>query len=280
MPWKTDDDGVIVVQESEPVWIYESGDNKGKEAPVNFGKTLASINKITAESIDRKNKLKENGEILQPLKDAEIEDVGAFITDAKKAMETVANLSDKDILDAGEVDKIKAQAKEVWERKVENLTNSHTARLTEKDATLQAKDDSIRNLIVRGAFDRSTFLQEETLLPSEFAYAQLGNRFLVEEVNGDLKGFGLDEEGNKLMSAKNPAEYADPEEAIELLIMSHPQRDRILKMDASGSGASESGSVKSSDLLAQYRAAKKEGNHARMVSLKRRLHQSGYKGIL
>ncbi len=280
MPWKTDENGMIVVQDEAPVWVYEDGDNKGKEAPVEFGKTLASIQKLTAESVSRKEKIKEMSGTISIITDAGIEDVEAFIKDGKKAMETVANLDDKQFLDAGEVEKIKAQANEIWERKVDSLKTSYESQIADIDAKLQAKDSSIRSLIVRGAFDRSSFLAERTVLPPEIAYSYLGDRFVVQEVNGELRGFGLDTEGNKLMSAKNPAEYADPEEAIELLVMSHPQKDRIMKMEATGTGSSTPGNTNQNDLLSQYKEAQKANNASKMISLKRKLHNSGYRGIL
>ncbi len=280
MPWKTDENGMIVVQDEAPVWVYEDGDNKGKEAPVEFGKTLASIQKLTAESVSRKEKIKEMSGTISIITDAGIEDVEAFIKDGKKAMETVANLDDKQFLDAGEVEKIKAQANEIWERKVDSLKTSYESQIADIDAKLQAKDSSIRSLIVRGAFDRSSFLAERTVLPPEIAYSYLGDRFVVQEVNGELRGFGLDTDGNKLMSAKNPAEYADPEEAIELLVMSHPQKDRIMKMEATGTGSSTPGNTNQNDLLSQYKEAQKANNASKMISLKRKLHNSGYRGIL
>lgn len=280
MAWKANDDGVLAVQDGAPVWIYEEGDNKGSEAPVDFGKTLKSINEIKTESVTRKNKLREMGEKYKAIDDLGIEDLSDWVVKANGAIEKVGNLTDKEILDAGGIERIKSQAAEVWQAKLDNVVKTSDGKLGLAQEIISKKDASIRNLIIRGAFDRSEFLKEKTVLPAEFAYAQLGGRFIVEEVNGELKGFAADSEGNKLMSARNPAEFADPDEAIELLIMSHPQRDRILKVDASGSGATQTGGTKASDLLAQYNDAKAKGLHAVMVSLKRKLHESGYKGIL
>jgi len=280
MAWKVDENGGFVAQDGAPIWIYEDGENKGSEAPVDFGKTLKSINDIKSESITRKNKLKELGEKYKAIDDLGVEDLSEWIVKANGAMEKVANLTDKEILDAGGIEKIKTQAAEVWQAKLNNTAKSYEEKLAEKEKAIMGKDGAIRNLIIRGAFDRSEFLRDRTVLPSNFAYADMGGRFVVEEVNGELKGFALDAEGNKLMSAKNPAEYADPDEAIELLVLSHPQKDRILKADASGGGAQNTNAGKASDLLAQYNDAKAKGQHAAMVSLKRRLHESGFKGVL
>jgi hypothetical protein len=47
----------------------------------------------------------------------------------------------------------------------------------------------------------------------------------------------MDKNGEKLLSIKNAGDYAEPEEAIEMLIAEHPQRDKMLLRDLSGSGA-------------------------------------------
>jgi hypothetical protein len=278
MPWNLDESGMIAVQDGNPVWTYEDGDKAGTSAPVDFGKTMSSIAKITQESVSRKDKLREYDERYSPL--AGIDNIADFVTQGRAAMETVANYDDKKILDAGEVQKIKDQANQVWQSKIDNLQTSHMNVLTERENMIAQKSEQINKLIIKGGFDRSTFLNEKTLLPSDVAYSFLGNSFIVEEVDGEIRGYGLDAAGNKLMSGKNPAEYADVEEAIEILVMSHPQKDRILRMDANGSGATETKNGSQSDLLAQYKKAKEGGEHQKMVSLKRKLSEAGYRGIL
>lgn len=272
MAWKTDENGAIVAQDGAPVWVYEEGDNKGSEAPVDFNKTLKSISDIKAESIARKEKLRGYSEKVKPLEEAGIDDINDFLAKAQDAMAKVQNFNDKQLIDAGEVEKIKQQAQEVFDSRLNNVTKVKDTEIEKLTNLVSTKDSAIRNLIVKGAFDRSEFLKEKTVLPSDFAYAQLGSRFVVEEINGELRGFALDIEGNKLMSAKNPAEYADPDEAIELLVMSHPQRDRILKMDASGGGApSGTGAPLIRDLKAQHAEAIKKGDIALAIKLKNQM---------
>lgn len=269
MAWKVDENGQIVANNGAPVWVYEDGDNKGSEAPVDFGKTLKSIADIKAESIARKEKIRAYEGRYKVIEEAGIDDVAEFLTKANDALTKVQNLSDKQLIDAGEVEKIKQQAQEVFEGRLNNVTKVKDGKIDELSKLVEGKNASIRNLIIKGAFDRSEFLKDKTVLPSDFAYAQLGSRFVVEEVGGELKGYALDVEGNKLMSAKNPAEYADPDEAIELLVMSHPQRDRILKMDAAGGGAPAGGGTpQDRDLKAMHAEAMKKGNVAEAIRLK------------
>ena len=271
MAWKVDENGAIVVQDGAPVWVYEEGDNKGSEAPVDFNKTLKSISDIKAESIARKEKLRGYAEKYKAVEEAGIEDIADFYAKATDAMNKVQNFNDKQLIDAGEVEKIKQQAQEVFENRLNNVTKVKDEQIAELSKKVEAKDASIRSLIIKGAFDRSKFLHEKTVLPSEFAYAHFGNKFVVEEIDGELKGYALDQYGKKLMSAKNPAEYADPDEAIELLVMADPQRDRILKMDANGGGAPASSGTPGTNLKAQYDEAIKKGDMLGAIRIKNQM---------
>lgn len=272
MAWKVDENGAFVAQDGAPVWIYDEGDNKGSEAPVDFSKTLKSISDIKAESIGRKQKLKEYADRYKPLEDAGIADFSEYLAKANDAITKVQNLSDKQLVDAGEVEKIKQQAQEVFDNRLNHVVKTNETKIAELQNAIGGKDESIRNLIIKGAFDRSEFLKDKTVLPSDFAYAQLGSRFVVEESAGGLRGYAVDAEGNKLMSAKNPAEYADPDEAIELLVMSHPQRDRILKMDASGGGTPPGGhGPGAKDLKSKYDEAISAGNITEAIRIKNQM---------
>lgn len=276
MPWKQDENGGLAVVDGNPVWVYESGPEKGKEAPVEFGKTLATIQNITKESMSRKEKINELKAVTSQIEAAGIEDVGEYITKAKEAMDTVANLSDKEILEAGQVDKIKQSITDGFTRQIEALKQAGEKANTEWKSKLDAKDAAIKDLVIKGAFDASDFLRDKTVLLPDIAFSYFGGRFGVEEKEGKLTGFALDAGGDKIMSLKNPGAYADPAEAIEILINEHPQKDRMLKMDASGSGAKtpKPGDT-SGNLAAQYKEAKSKGDVGSMVALKGQMAEQG-----
>jgi hypothetical protein len=274
MPWKANEDGVIEVKDGNPVWIYEGGNKNGQEAPVAFENTLSTITRLTAESVDRKTKLQDANEMLDPLQKAGIENVADYLAQAGTAIETVANLDDKQILDAGEIDKIKQGVKDGYEAKITALEDSHAKTLGEKDTSIEAKDGNIRSLVIRSAFDQSEFLRENTHMLPDVAFSFLGDKFKVEsDKKGNPYGYAVDEAGNKLLSLKNPGDVADPLEAIELLINSHPQKDKLLKMESNGSGTPPGGpkGKGEGDLMAKYRAAQKHRDHKTMTVLKRQM---------
>lgn len=276
MPWKTDENGTLVVTDGNPVWIYESGPEKDKEAVVEFGKTLNTIQSITKESISRKDKLNELKQIIAPLEAAGIDNIAEYLENSKKALETVGNLSDKEILDAGEVDKIKKSLTDGFTKQIESIKIASEKALKDAQDKLIAKDASIKNLVVRSAFDSSDFLKEKTFLLPDIAYSFFGNMFDVEEQNGNLVGFARDKEGNKLMSIQRPGEVASPLEAIEILVNDHPQKDRILKMDSNGSGHKSPGSnTPGGNLMTRYSEAKSKGDTSTMVALKAQMAEQG-----
>ncbi len=279
MPWKTDENGALVAADNgSPIWVYESGPEKDKEAPVEFGKTLTTIANLTKESIERKNKLNELKATVSILEQEGIDDLPGYLEKAKTAIETVTNLSDKEILDAGQVDKIKASMTEGFTKQIDALKAAGQKAVDDAQAKLDAKNAAIKNLVIKGAFDGSEFLREKTVLLPDIAYSFFGSRFDVEDKDGKLSGFARDSQGDPLMSLARPGEIASPAEAIELLVMEHPQKDRLLKMDASGGGTGKPGAgTPGGNLQAQYKEAKTRGDVAGMIAAKGAMAEAGIK---
>ena len=89
MPWKTDDNGTMVLTDGNPVWIEEDGNEK----VVNYSAMADSLRKANREAAERKAALRE----LEPLKAAVegIEDLPGFVKTAKKNAELVAAMDAK-----------------------------------------------------------------------------------------------------------------------------------------------------------------------------------------
>jgi hypothetical protein len=225
MPFKFDANGAIVTQEvngqNMPVFIHPDG----KEAPFDADSTLASIRARAEQSqrVEAENKdLKEKVKAFDGL-DAE---------EARKAIATVKNLDDKKLVDAGEVERVKAETIKAVEEQYKPI----------KDKAAELESQLNRHLI-GGAFARSKFIAEKFAAEGpagvEIAEALFGSRLKVE--GGKVVGY--DANGAKLYSRSRPGELADPDEAIELLVDSYPHKASILK----GSGSSGSGSSGSSN---------------------------------
>lgn len=275
--WKTDESGAIAVQDGNPVWIYESGQEKDKEAPVDFGKTLATIQNLTRESIGRKERIAELKAVTSKLEDAGIEDLDAFIADAKTALDTVKNLTDQQQAQAGEMERVKQGIADSYNRQFEALKEAAKKSESEWQAKLDAKQRAIDDLIIRGAFERSDFIRDKTVMLPEMAFSHFGGQFRVEEKDGRLVGYAVDRNGDRIMSLKNPGSYADPAEAIEIIINEHPQKERLLRMEANGSGlkAPAGKNDPAANLQAQYRAAKEKKDFSAQIALKQKMHEMG-----
>lgn len=236
MPWKMNGDQ-IVVQDGNPVWVYDDG----KESPFDAGKALTNLHSVTQESMKRKDKIRDLEAKLEPYSD--IDDPSEFISSAKKALDTVKNLKDKEIVDAGEIDKLKSSVAQEFKSKISEIEKAHAKKVESLEEQLSGKDSSIRNLLVKGAFTQSEFIREKTVLPPDFAFDSFGKNFQVEENDqGDLKAVAVRSNGEKIFSLKNAGSYADPEEAIEILITEHPDKDRLLRGGTPGSGSHPSSS--------------------------------------
>lgn len=236
MPFKFDGDN-IVVQDGLPVFIHENG----QESPLNADEMIANLNTVTRESVARKNKIRDLESSYEPFNG--IENPSEWMTNAKKALDTVANLSDKEILDAGEVEAIKKNTASSYQTKISEMEKGFETKMSEKDSLIQKHENAVRGLLIKGSFEASKFVKDQTLLTPGIAYSEFGKYFDIEE----------DEAGNpvayarrgkeKIFSQKNPGSIATPEEAIEILVNEHPDKDSILRGNPSGSGSRQNSTL-------------------------------------
>ena len=220
MPYKTDAQGAIVTQVVNgvplPVFIHADG----KEAPLDGDATVSTIGRLNAEAKGHRE-AKEAAETA--LKTFEgITDPQAAI----KALNTVKNLDEKKLVDAGERDKAISEA-------VKALEEKHAPILQERD-TLRGQ---LNDHLIGGAFTGSKFIADKFAAKGpagvEIARALFAKHLKVE----DGKVVAYDANGAKLYSRTKPGELAGADEAIELLVDAYPHKDHIL----GGSGASGGG---------------------------------------
>ena len=149
-----------------------------------------------------------------------IEDPKAAI----KALETVKNLDDKKLIDAGEVEKVKAEMRKTFDEQLAE-SKSHAEKL---QSQLHAE-------LIGGSFARSKYAAEHLNLPSDVVQAFFGKHFSISDEGKVVAKFA---DGNEIYSRSRPGEKADFEEALEALVGAYPNKDAILKPSGtSGSGA-------------------------------------------
>lgn len=206
--WKMDGDKIAVDTNGDPIYIGADGKEQS----------------IAHDAIARRNaEAKQHREAKEAaeaeLKKYEVNGKRIDPTEAVKAIETVKNVDAKKLIDAGEVEKVKDDIKRQFEQ-----------QLAEKDTALSTAQQRIDAMLVDSVFKGSEFINERVAMPRDFFEAAMRNNFKVEEG----KVVAYDRSGNRLMSKKVPGEYADANEALELLVEMHPQKDTILKAPSGG----------------------------------------------
>lgn len=218
MKLKLTADGHAVVQDGKPVFVHDDGKEVAFDAPG----TVATIARLNGEAKGHRERAEAAEAALKPF--SGIEDAAK----ARKALELVANLDAKKLVDAGERDKAIEQAIKAVEDRF--------APIVKSKETLEAQ---LHAHMVGGAFSRSKYIAEKfaTEGPAgvEIAQALFGNRLKVE----DGKVVAYDANGAKIYSRARPGELADADEAIEQLVESHPYKAHLIK----GSGASGGGAA-------------------------------------
>lgn len=221
MKLKLDANGNPVLQDGKPVYVMPDG----KEIAFDFAENASRISRLNAEAQSHRERAEAAEKSLQAF--SGITDPAA----ALKAMQTVAGLDEKKLIQAGERDAAVKAA-------VKPLEDQLSAITRERDEARGQLDSHL----VRGAFAGSKFIAEKFSAKGpagvDIAQALFASRFKVE--NGKLVAYGTD--GNKLYSPTRHGELADADEAIALMVDAYPHKASILAgTGQSGTGAGGSG---------------------------------------
>mgnify|MGYP003585326943 FL=1 len=219
MKLKLDENGHVVVQDGKPVYVHDDGKEVAFDAP----QTVATITRLNGEAkTHREAKEQFEAQVkafegLDPVK-------------VKEALGLVQHLDAKKLVDAGEVDKVKAEItdalKKTYEPQIQQLT-------TERDAVQQ----QLHSELIGGGCARSKYMQDNVAVPVDMVQAQFGKSFKIEE--GKVVAYGTD--GQKIYSRARPGEVADFDEALESLVGGYPHKDSILKGGQGSGGGFQGG---------------------------------------
>lgn len=214
--WKMDGDKMAVDASGNPIWVGSDG----AESAVK-GDTIANLN--TEAKAHRTAKEAAETTLKTYM-------VGGKLIDpviATKAIETVSKIDAKQLIDAGEVDKVR-----------DAIKLEFTGQLSEKDKAINELTATNRTMTVDRTFDSSEFVRSRIAVPVDMFRDSFGKNIRVAD-DGKLEYLGRD--GNRLMSKKNVGEYATGDEAFELMVEQHPQKDTILKAVNNGGSGNNGG---------------------------------------
>lgn len=214
MKLKLDANGAVVVKDGLPVWEMPDGAEIAYDVPAAHRK----IGELTTEAKSHRLKAEEAVTALKAFEG--ITDPAAAV----KALQFAQSMEGKKAMDDESIKTLVANA-------VKPLQD----QLAAKDQELAGKDGHIYKLEVGNRFATSGYLKEKTILGEtpDIAEAYFAKNFKVE--GGKVVPY--DAAGNQIYSRTKPGEVADFDEAISILVESHPKRDHIMK----GTGQSGAG---------------------------------------
>lgn len=214
MKLKLDEEGHVVVQDGKPVYVHDDG----KEAAFDAPGTVATITRLNGEAKSHRERAEAAEKSLKAFEG--IEDPEA----AMKALSTISNLDAKKLVDAGDVEKVKAEA-------IKAVEDKYAPIVKERDSLQQALHDEK----IGGSFARSKMIAEKFIIPPDMVQARFGSAFKIEEG----KVVAYDHSGNRIYSREKPGELAEFEEALDVLVGNYPYRENILKGSAASGGGAQ-----------------------------------------
>lgn len=220
---KVGDKEYAEISDGKPIYLEDNGN----EVPVDVPAARATITRLNGEAKGFRE-AKEAAETKLKLFEGLDDPVAA-----KKALETIKNIDQGQLIAAGKVEEIKVAAQRAADEKVAATTKQFQ---TELDAAKTERDKFKGDLYsekIGGAFARSKFISEKIAVPPDMLQALFGKQFTVEEG----KIIARDAAGNIINSSTKFTEPAEFEEAVETIVKQYPNRDRIMKgANSTGSG--------------------------------------------
>lgn len=210
--------------------VYEHAD--GKEVGHDAVSAVNRITQLNNENAERRTKLDE-----ATAKLATFDGIDDPVK-AKAALVTVGSLDAGQLATAEQVAEIRAGARQAAEDQVRQAMD---AANVEKAALEKERDDAkaaLNKEMIGGNFARSKFIEDKVAIPPDFMESQFGSSFKVED--GKLVAYGAD--GKPIYSRTKPGELAEFDEALELIVETHPRKEHILKGQiGTGTGAQQPG---------------------------------------
>ncbi len=203
------------IQDGKPIYLKDDG----SEVPFDAAGTVQTISRLNGEAKGHRE-AKEAAETA--LKAFE----GIDAAQAKDALEKIANIDTKKLIDAGEKDAA-----------IEAAIKPFKDQLAEKDEAINKLSGTLNKEMIGGAFSRSKFVDEKLAIPADLVEARFGQNFKLE--NDQVVAY--DGNGNKIYSPSSPGELAKFDEALEVLVNSYVNKDHILKGAGSSGGGAKTG---------------------------------------
>jgi len=222
-----DEKGNVVLQDGLPVYKYEDGTEMAfdaKKTLSNYDKKIADLTEERTRHFTTAEKLKTDLKVFKDIDPAK----------AKEALETVANLKSKELLDANGIKVLKSEMVKGFESEKSEIKKGYDLEIDKIKKQVSEKEGVIRNLLITTQFSNSPHFSgkdQKTIYCAEDAVKIFGDRFTV---NDKLEVLGLTKNGEVMMSQKSHGDPASFEEAISRMLDEHPRKASILAQHPGG----------------------------------------------
>ena len=291
---KVDDNQQAVLSEGKPVYILTDGDKEPEDFVADVPSMYLNTIKLKGEAKTLRTKSKESETslgVFTTMFDG-VDDVPEWKSNADKALETVKNLGDKELIEAGKVDEVKEELQTAHDKNLAGAKKKFDTALEEKDTKLAEDDLLIRRLTIGQHFATDPHFvattgneRPKTSVQPSMAESHWGHLFTVDRKKSaaDNKPLVVGHHpltGDEILSTRpdTVGEIATFNEAIAVIIENSPEKASILNTGGAGSGAGGGGgggggggSDELSQLEAQYKTAVEAGDGRAAVGLKNRI---------
>lgn len=225
--WKRNEDGNIAIDENQnPIWVHDDNTESGWNVPAQLASTKDVVEKNKALKADIANYEKE-------LKKFE----GIDPEKSRKALETILNIDEGKLIEAGKRDEAVKKAIEAENLRIQGEIDSYKNSIEEMNQNLESQKATIFNLMVSKEYAQNEFLRDKTTMTPDVADALFSKKhFKIEDVDGVKQPVGY-LNGEKLYSNKIPGKIAQFDEAFQQIWENYQHKNNYLKDVPGGAGS-------------------------------------------
>jgi len=256
--YKTNEDGSVQTNEKGHIIVYDPNAPERGE----WGLDSLHLHSKVPELQNEAKEYREAKENLEKKLKVYTDALGDDPTPALEALEKIKTFEEKEMVESGELEKLKSTLAEVEEQKRNELRTNLESVIAEKDQLINSQRDDIYKAMVSTQFSRCPYFagpEPKTILPPEIAESYFKKHFKVEKVDGVTRVVGYLGD-KKIYSKEKYGELAEFDECISAIIDDYHAKDAIMQPSiGSGAAGGRGKSVRNSDLkkLAELKPAER-----------------------
>lgn len=219
---KTEDGKSIVMSTDGHPIMFDDAEDEPDEVEIDAIGLYTKVPELKSEAKKRRLEVRDLKEKLSTFDGIDEPEA------ALKAIATVRNLSDGDLVKAEDVSKLKEKLSTEHKSEIEKLTKENLRLSTDFQQREQGYTTAINRLVISNAFKSSERLKNIPNVPPDMLEDSLSKFFKAETLDtGNTVPVGHYANGEIIYSKKNPSEIAGFDEAVDILISMRPDKDKL-----------------------------------------------------